>query len=84
MVIDHTEAATVAITKVLPSRFDQEAAAVVVNTVCQTSDPAGGWCGCFQRCSKVDKTSLLVVGEVAGENRSLLRPSRLNEQQHFG
>ncbi|KAI9551671.1 hypothetical protein GHT06_022007 [Daphnia sinensis] len=84
MVIDHTEAASVAITKVLPSSFDQEAAAVVVNTVCQTSDPADGWCGCFQRCSKVDKTSLLVVGEVAGENRSLLRPSRLNEQQHFG
>lgn len=82
MIIDNTEATDVAITKILPSSFDPEA--VAVNTVCQTSNPVNGWCNCFQRCTKVDKTSLLVVTEVTGENHSLLRPNRLNEQQNFG
>ncbi len=84
---DHSEATTMAVSKVLSSKnYSPEMIGdvVAVNTVCQTSDSSGGWCSCFQRCSKVDKTSLVVVGESAGENRSLLRPNRLNEQQHFG
>ncbi|XP_046444965.1 adenylate cyclase type 3-like [Daphnia pulex] len=84
---DHSEATTMAVSKVLSTNNyipEMIGDAVAVNTVCQTSDPSGNWCSCFQRCSKVDKTSLVVVGESAGENRSLLRPNHLNEQQHFG
>ena len=84
---DHSVATSMAVSKVLSSNNyspDMVGTAVAVNTVCQASDSSGGWCSCFQRCSKVDKTSFVVVGEGAGENHSLLRPNRLNEQQNFG
>jgi hypothetical protein len=84
---DHSVATSMAVSKVLSSNNyspDVVGTAVAVNTVCQASDSSGGWCSCFQRCSQVDKTSLVVVGEGAGENHSLLRPNRLNEQQNFG
>lgn len=50
------------------------------NPIAATSSslPSSGWCGCFKRCNRSDKTTLVV--ETIGENHSLL-PNHLNEQQ---